>query len=139
MLVQRERRPVLIAVERPVRLADHHDVKVTSRVLSSAFVRPPDKPRGTKPSPSYQNPLRPAVQAATARILPGWHRVLVSGRTALKDHGLGLFEREQPLASAFAADAGLLEPAERNAEVGAEGVARRRRGQRPHWAARLLP
>ena len=41
---------------------------------------------------------------------------------SFEDHGLGLEERQQAFLAAFAADARLLEPAERHAEVGAEGV-----------------
>jgi hypothetical protein len=48
--------------------------------------------------------------------------VSVAGRPAFQDHRLGLEEREQALGAAFAADPGLLEPAERDAEVRAEGV-----------------
>ena len=54
------------------------------------------------------------------RWLLGW--ALVSGWAALKDHSLGFEEGEQALAPAFAPDPGLLESAERHAEVGAEGV-----------------
>ena len=41
---------------------------------------------------------------------------------ALEDHGLGFEEGEQSPSSAFPADAGLLEPAERYAKVGTERV-----------------
>src|ERR1700730_15846428 len=54
------------------------------------------------------------------RLLLRW--VLVSCRAALEDHGLGFEEGEQSLASAFPPDPGLLEAAERYAEVGAKRV-----------------
>jgi hypothetical protein len=47
-------------------------------------------------------------------------RVLVARGAALEDHGLGLQEGQQTFTAALTADAGLLEPAERDAEVGAQ-------------------
>src|SRR5581483_10975908 len=46
----------------------------------------------------------------------------VAGGATFQDHALGFEEGEQPFAYAFAADPGLLEPAERHAEVTAERV-----------------
>jgi hypothetical protein len=53
---------------------------------------------------------------------PLQRRGFVAGRAALEDDELGLQEGQQSLAAAFPADAGLLEAAERDAEVGAERV-----------------
>src|SRR4029077_10831687 len=46
----------------------------------------------------------------------------VAARRVLEDDGLGLEERQQTLGPALAADARLLEAAERDPEVGAERV-----------------
>src|SRR5436190_3140038 len=54
--------------------------------------------------------------------------VLVARGVALEDDELGLQEVRQPLVDALAADAGLLEAAERDAEVGAERVVPDRAG-----------
>ena len=52
----------------------------------------------------------------------GSARRRATARSGVEDDGLGLEEREQPLLAALAADARLLEAAERDAEVGAERV-----------------
>src|ERR1700684_820993 len=66
------------------------------------------------PSLGQRGGLRPVRSLKLGVFVPGW--------PAFEDHGLGLQERQQSLASALASDAGLLEPAERDAEVGAERV-----------------
>jgi len=48
--------------------------------------------------------------------------LVVAGDRAVEQHGLGLEEREQPIDAALAADAGLLEAAVPNVEVGLEAV-----------------
>src|SRR5271166_286402 len=52
------------------------------------------------------------------------------GRT-LEDHGFGLQERQQALGAALAADAGLLEAAKGDPEVGSKGVVAHRSRPKP--------
>lgn len=68
------------------------------------------KVAATTPPPKPLRPRRLVLQTAVTR------------GTALQDHALGFEEGEQPLAYAFTPDSGLLEPAERHAEVTAERV-----------------
>ena len=82
------------------------------------------------PSPAYVTdaafPMRRAGRQpglVSPRIRGGRAQVgAVCGGPTLQDDGLRLQEGVQPLGAALAADAGLLEAAERDAEVGAERV-----------------